>query len=259
MEHTYTLHSSVLYYLNNSTSLIDHFIVSDSIHKKISEYYTNDSVDNLSDHIPLFINFQCIVESVPSNPRPVMHSKPVWGLAQPDHIQKYQDKLNELLYNFLPTDEMFISSVNDSLCLKKKHITEFHDNIISASYIAMQKHIPYSQKSKTKVIPGWDVEMDTARDKSKFWHSIWSECGREHTGIVYDIMKKARSWYHYLLRALKKKKHYKTKLSISKSMLRSDRTCYWKASRAIRKNISNCTNVVDGLYLKTNMNVYLTV
>ena len=109
--------------VNNSTSLFDHLIVSDSIHKKISEYYTNDSVDNLSDHIPLFINFQCIVESVPNNPRPVMHSKPVWGLAQPDHIQKYQDKLNELLYNFLPTYEMFISSVNAN-----HHFTAYLDN-----------------------------------------------------------------------------------------------------------------------------------
>ena len=58
--------------------------------------------------------------------------------------------------------------------------------------------------------------MDIARDKSKFWHS---ECGREHAGIVYDLMKKARSKYHYLLRALKKKKHCKTKISISKLML----------------------------------------
>ena len=86
---------------------------------------------------------------------------------------------------------MFMSSVNDSLCLKKKHITELYDNIITAFYGAIQKHIPYSHKSKTKVIPGWDIEMDIARDKSKFWHSIWSECGREHTCIVYDIMKKA--------------------------------------------------------------------
>ena len=28
-------------------------------------------------------------------------------------------------------------------------------------------------------------------------------------------------------------------------MLQSDKTCYWKASRAIRKNNFNCTNVVD--------------
>ena len=117
--------------VNDSTSLIDHFIVSDSIYTKILNYYTNDSVDNLSVYIPLFINFTCIVESVPNNPGPVMHSKPVLGLAQLDHIQKYQDKLNELLYNFLPIDEMFMSSVNDSLCLKKEHITEFHDNCIN--------------------------------------------------------------------------------------------------------------------------------
>ena len=91
--------------------------MSDSIHTKILDYYTNDSVDNLSDHIPLFINSQCIVETVPNNPEPVMHSKPVWELAQPDHIQKYQDKLNELLYNFLPTDEMFMSSVKDNRLL----------------------------------------------------------------------------------------------------------------------------------------------
>ena len=30
-------------------------------------------------------------------------------------------------------------------------------------------------------------------------------------------------------------------------MLRSDKTCSWKASRAIRKNNFNCTNVVDGV------------
>ena len=59
-------------------------------------------------------------------------------------------------------------------------------------------------------------------------------------------MKKARSKYHYLLRALKKKKHCKTKISVSKSLLRSNKTCYWKASRAIRK-IFSCTNVVDGV------------
>ena len=147
VEHTYIG-------VNNSTSLIDHFIVSNSIHTNLLDYYTKDSVDNLSDHIPVCINITCIVETVPNNPELVMHSKPVWGLVQPDHIQKYQDELNELLYNFLPIDEMFMSSVNDSLCLKKEHITEFHGNIITASYGAMQKHIPYSHKSKTKAIPG---------------------------------------------------------------------------------------------------------
>ena len=74
--------------VNNSTSLIDHFIVSNSIHTNLLDYYTKDSVDNLSDHIPVCINITCIVDTVPNNPELVMHSKPVWGLVQPDHIYK---------------------------------------------------------------------------------------------------------------------------------------------------------------------------
>ena len=66
VEHTYIG-------VNNSTSLIDHLIVSNSIHTNVLDYYTKDSVDNLSDHIPVCINIACIVETVPSNPELVMH------------------------------------------------------------------------------------------------------------------------------------------------------------------------------------------
>ena len=219
IEHTYRG-------FNNSVSLIDHFIVSENVQTHVEEYYTEDSIDNLSDHIPLFIQLRCIVESVPINVVPVMQSKPVWGLAHPHHIQKYQLELNELLCEFLPADEMFMGSSMNSLCLKKEYITNFHDNIITASYLSMQKHIPYNRDAKAKVIPGWDIEMDIARDKSMFWHGIWRECGKLHTGVLYNIMKKTRSTYHYMLRALKKKKHCKIKESVSKSMLKTNNKSY---------------------------------
>ena len=77
-------------------------------------------------------------------------------------------EIHEELVEDHEINEMLMSSVNYSLCLKKELITEFHDNIITASYGAMQKHIPYSHKSKSKVIPGWDIEMDIARDESIF-------------------------------------------------------------------------------------------
>ena len=80
-----------------------------------------------------------------------------------------------------------------------------------------------------------------------FWHGIWRECGKLHTGVLYNIMKKTRSTYHYMLRALKKKKHCKIKESVSKSMLKTNNKSYWKSSKAIRKNNFNCTNVVDGV------------
>ena len=88
----------------------------------------------------------------------------------------------------------------------------------------MSLHIPHTGNRKLNVIPGWDSEMDSARQTSLFWHNMWKECGREKSGIVYDIMKMCRSNYHYKLRALRKKKHIKTKLSLSKSMLRNKPT-----------------------------------
>ena len=72
-----------------------------------------------------------------------------------------------------------------------------------------------------------------------------------------------------MLRALKKKKkHYKTKISLSKSMLRSNNGTYWKSARVFRKNNFNRTNVVDDvngdiyrllIYSKISMNAYLIV
>ena len=89
--------------------------------------------------------------------------------------------------------------------------------------------------------------MDIARDKSMFWHAIWRDCGRLQSDVVYSIMKKTRSTYHYMLRSLKKKKHIKTRASLSKSMLRIKNRNYWKTARVERKNRFNCTNVVDGV------------
>ena len=40
---------------NNATSLIDHFIVSEDETMLASDYFTLDSVDNLSDHVPLYM------------------------------------------------------------------------------------------------------------------------------------------------------------------------------------------------------------
>ena len=133
---------------------------------------------------------------------------------------------------------MFVEA--NSLCLKQEFITTFHDNINTASHVVMEQHIPYSHHPKAKVIPGWDIEMDIARNKSMFWYGIWRNCGRLQSGVVYSIMKKTRSTYHYMLRSLKKKKH-------SKTLLRIKNRNYWKTARVERKNKFNCTNVVDGV------------
>ena len=40
---------------NQCSSIIDHFILSENMEMLIKEYYATDSIDNLYDHIPLYI------------------------------------------------------------------------------------------------------------------------------------------------------------------------------------------------------------
>ena len=85
-----------------------------------------------------------------------------------------------------------------------EYVSNFHDMIMQAANNAMDKHVSHTGDQKPNVIPGWDVEMDCARQSSLFWHDIWNDCGREKSGIIYDIMKKNRSIYHYKLSAFRK-------------------------------------------------------
>ena len=71
-------------------------------------------------------------------------------------------------------------------------------------------------------IPCWDAEMDYAREESLYWHNIWIQCDRSNSGIIYDIMKKCRSVYHYMLRSLKKEQEKNIKVAISKDSLKTN-------------------------------------
>ena len=109
----------------------------------------------------------------------------------------------------------------------------------------MHANISKCSDAKTrKVIPGWDREMENARNDSLLWHYIWKQNNRPVSGHIYNIMKKCRSHYHYLLRSLKKKKKKKVKMAISKNVLKNNN--YWKTLKAVRKNKFNTTGSVDG-------------
>ena len=63
---------------------------------------------------------------------------------------------------------MFLDHSESKLCLKKEYVSKFHYVIINAAHNAMDKHIPHTGDRKPKVIPGWDIEMNCARQSSVF-------------------------------------------------------------------------------------------
>ena len=55
----------------------------------------------------------------------------------------------------------------------------------------MHANISKCSDAKTrKVIPGWDREMENARNDSLLWHYIWKQSNRPVSGHIYSIIKK---------------------------------------------------------------------
>ena len=91
---------------NQSKSIIDHFIVSENIERYVQEYYTKESVDNLSDHVPLYMLLECTIVDVSPEQDVILKEKPIWNLAKEKDILEYQGKLNELLHQIDFSNDM---------------------------------------------------------------------------------------------------------------------------------------------------------
>ena len=189
---------------NQCSSIIDHFILSENMEMLIKEYYATDSIDNLSDHIPLYISLDCYIAEFTHDHNDAFKEKPNWNLATNNDIQLYKCKLNEILHQIDISSKMKHCDNCNNLCLSTESISQMYDKVIDACSDATRLHVPISGKHSPKVIPGWDNDMTAARNSSMFWHDIWVSCNKPESGCVYAIMKKNRNVYHYKLRGLKK-------------------------------------------------------
>ena len=90
--------------IKNNKSLIDHYIISHNLIENVTDYYTYDSIDNLSDHVPLYCILGCKIDSIEYIASPIGGLKPQWGTASPDQIKKYKENLDNRFQMFSPFD-----------------------------------------------------------------------------------------------------------------------------------------------------------
>ena len=79
------------------------------------------------------------------------------------------------------------------------------------------------------------------------------ECNRPEDGTVYNIIQKCSSTNHYMLRSLKNKQHSELKVSVSKRILKTRNTDYWKTVTNIKRRNFNLSLIVDGVIGNVNM------
>ena len=116
----------------------------------ISQYYTVDSVDNLSDHLSIDNNNLHREHAIIG--KPYVSNKSHWQHASEKQIHDSQTDLDKRLKSFtLPKG---ISSCKEtSTCSHRPEIVTFHDNIVKALNESMLAHISSAKNNLKKHHP----------------------------------------------------------------------------------------------------------
>ena len=93
----------------------------------IKEYYAADSIDNLSDHIPLYISLDCYIAEFTHDHNDALKEKPIWNLATNNDIQLYKCKLNGILHQIDISSKIKHCDNCNNLCLSTESISQMYD------------------------------------------------------------------------------------------------------------------------------------
>ena len=104
-----------------------------------------------------------------------------------------------------------------------------------------------SARSCNGRIPGWKGDVEPVRHRSLFWHNIWMECGKPHTGPIADIMRKTRSAYHYTIRNATRAVNDKINQRFADAILQNKGRDFWDEVKRIRRPGTCCSSNVDDL------------
>jgi len=123
----------------------------------------------------------------------------------------------------------------------------------SCSYInhcclnAGEQTIPCTGNSShnSRVIPGWSERVAPLREKSLFWHNVWREADKPHSGVVASIMRETRMKYHRAIREVIREGDTIRKEKFAESVLGNNSRDFWNEVKKMRGRRSNLPGVVD--------------
>ena len=83
------------------------------------------------------------------------------------------------------------SQLTDTENLVNKYSSDIISALHKAATSALQ-HIPGRNTNKKVQKHWWNLNCNQAKDRHKFWLTIWNDCNRPRTGAVYDAYKSAK-------------------------------------------------------------------
>ena len=160
-------------------SLIDQFILSESLSHLVIDYYTLHSMYNLCGHIPLLCILYCNVDRVISIDNFNTNLKLRWDSVTDELTKYYKSCLNHIFQLFTISCTVMDCNTNYE-CLHEHNITLFHNNIATPLTNSLNFDIKCKNpiQLKRKAISGGSSELDVACENSLLLHYILVECIR---------------------------------------------------------------------------------
>ena len=212
--------------VSGSLSILDHFIVSENIIPYVSDYFCTHDGDNLSDHSPVYLKLKIDTKHLSGNNK-IFEGRPKWDAADKGSLEMYRNCLSVLLCDInIPMEA--INCVNMNCKEHIESINQYHNDIIDACLRAAIECIPV--KNKYKRVAGWSEFVQPFKEKSIFWSKVWAENGCPSSGILWEIMRKAKQDYKRKSRWILRKQDEVVADRMATSILQSGRD-FWKEVR----------------------------
>ena len=186
---------------NQARSVIDHFLVSESVMADVATLEVLSDAKNFLDHLPVVLQIRTNAShkiSLPDN----ICQKLQWKKATEMELSNYRNVLDKKLSSVCIPWACF-TCFNCASDKHKNAIEKLHDDIISCCFSAAEETISLSgnnDKKSRNSIPGWTTYVESSYKQAKFWHKIWKENGSPRNGVIADIRRKTRSQYHYTVK-----------------------------------------------------------
>ena len=243
------------------TSLIDFFVISDSLVNNVLGCFILDEALNLSDHNPVLISFRAIIIGHTSSIHKSCRDSVVkdvsftstvfrWNHADTryfydvtlqlfDPISKELDKFNSEANSLYSNDKV-------STDMKHAFVEKLYTNIVDSLKLAANSTIP---KHKTNFFKyWWDSNADILKKESLDSHRLWVNAGRPRVGNLYESRTKCKLRYKTYLRTCAKNEKQQVSDNLHDTLINKDSSSFWKIWKKKIGKVKSTKVCVDGSY-----------
>ncbi len=111
-------------------------------------------------------------------------------------------------------------------------INSYTDTIVQCILDASD-NLPKTAPSKG--IPKWNEEARPLREKALFWHQLWVDNGKPHTGLIANIMRETRCRYHLKVKQLKRSQEQNKFSKMAEAISSNNERDLWKELKKLNK------------------------